>query len=301
MQGILGIYKPQNYTSHDVVAIVRRQSGIKKVGHNGTLDPMATGVLVVCVGRATRIIEYLEDDCKEYIAAMKLGYRSDTLDIWGNILEESNHCEVDRVTYEDIKRVTKDFKGRITQIPPKYSALKVNGKKLYEYAREGKSVVIKPREVNIREFEILDFEHGELTFRVLCSKGTYIRTICDDIGQRLGVGGVMTALERTKNGIFKAEETVSIENIKAMNKEEIKSLLKPVDYPLNMSSLDLSYNEAKDLINGKKVIFSNSDIFSEPKQVRYKIYYKNSFVGVAVYEPQQELLRAEKILNTEII
>lgn len=301
MQGILGIYKPQNYTSHDVVAIVRRQSGIKKVGHNGTLDPMATGVLVVCVGRATRIIEYLEDDCKEYIATMKLGYRSDTLDIWGNILEESNHCEVDKVTYEDIKRVTKDFKGRITQIPPKYSALKVNGKKLYEYAREGKSVVIKPREVNIREFEILDFEHGELTFRVLCSKGTYIRTICDDIGQRLGVGGVMTALERTKNGIFKAEETVSIENIKAMNKEEIKSLLKPVDYPLNMSSLDLSYNEAKDLINGKKVIFSNSDIFSEPKQVRYKIYYKNSFVGVAVYEPQQELLRAEKILNTEII
>lgn len=301
MQGILGIYKPQNYTSHDVVAIVRRQSGIKKVGHNGTLDPMATGVLVVCVGRATRIIEYLEDDCKEYIAAMKLGYRSDTLDIWGNILEESDPCEVDKITYEDIKRVTKDFKGRITQIPPKYSALKVNGKKLYEYAREGKSVVIKPREVNIREFEILDFEHGELTFRVLCSKGTYIRTICDDIGQRLGVGGVMTALERTKNGIFKAEETVSIENIKAMDKDEIKSLLKPVDYPLNMPSLDLSYNEAKDLINGKKVIFSNSDIFSEPKQVRYKIYYKNLFVGVAVYEPQQELLRAEKILNTEII
>lgn len=301
MQGILGIYKPQNYTSHDVVAIVRRQSGIKKVGHNGTLDPMATGVLVICVGRATRIIEYLEDDCKEYIAAMKLGYRSDTLDIWGNILEESDPCEVDKITYEDIKRVTKDFKGRITQIPPKYSALKVNGKKLYEYAREGKSVVIKPREVNIREFEILDFEHGELTFRVLCSKGTYIRTICDDIGQRLGVGGVMTALERTKNGIFKAEETVSIENIKAMDKDEIKSLLKPVDYPLNMPSLDLSYNEAKDLINGKKVIFSNSDIFSEPKQVRYKIYYKNLFVGVAVYEPQQELLRAEKILNTEII
>lgn len=301
MQGILGIYKPQNYTSHDVVAIVRRQSGIKKVGHNGTLDPMATGVLVICVGRATRIIEYLEDDCKEYIAAMKLGYRSDTLDIWGNILEESDPCEVDKITYEDIKRVTKDFKGRITQIPPKYSALKVNGKKLYEYAREGKSVVIKSREVNIREFEILDFEHGELTFRVLCSKGTYIRTICDDIGQRLGVGGVMTALERTKNGIFKAEETVSIENIKAMDKDEIKSLLKPVDYPLNMPSLDLSYNEAKDLINGKKVIFSNSDIFSEPKQVRYKIYYKNLFVGVAVYEPQQELLRAEKILNTEII
>lgn len=301
MQGILGIYKPQNYTSHDVVAIVRRQSGIKKVGHNGTLDPMATGVLVVCVGRATRIIEYLEDDCKEYIATMKLGYRSDTLDIWGNILEESDPCEVDKITYEDIKRVTKDFKGRITQIPPKYSALKVNGKKLYEYAREGKSVVVKPREVNIREFEILDFEHGELTFRVLCSKGTYIRTICDDIGQRLGVGGVMTALERTKNGIFKAEETVSIENIKAMNKEEIKSLLKPVDYPLNMPALDLRYNEAKDLINGKKVIFSNSDIFSAPKQVRYKIYYKNSFVGVAVYEPQQELLRAEKILNTEII
>lgn len=301
MQGILGIYKPQNYTSHDVVAIVRRQSGIKKVGHNGTLDPMATGVLVVCVGRATRIIEYLEDDYKEYIAAMKLGYRSDTLDIWGNILEESDPCEVDKITYEDIKRVTKDFKGRITQIPPKYSALKVNGKKLYEYAREGKSVVIKPREVNIREFEILDFEHGELTFRVLCSKGTYIRTICDDIGQRLGVGGVMTALERTKNGIFKAEETVSIENIKAMERDEIKSLLKPVDYPLNMPALDLRYNEAKDLINGKKVIFSNSDIFSEPKQVRYKIYYKNSFVGVAVYEPQQELLRAEKILNTEII
>lgn len=301
MQGILGIYKPQNYTSHDVVAIVRRQSGIKKVGHNGTLDPMATGVLVICVGRATRIIEYLEDDCKEYIAAMKLGYRSDTLDILGNILEESDPCEVDKITYEDIKRVTKDFKGRITQIPPKYSALKVNGKKLYEYAREGKSVVIKPREVNIREFKILDFEHGELTFRVLCSKGTYIRTICDDIGQRLGVGGVMTALERTKNGIFKVEETVSIENIKAMDKDEIKSLLKPVDYPLNMPSLDLSYNEAKDLINGKKVIFSNSDIFSEPKQVRYKIYYKNLFVGVAVYEPQQELLRAEKILNTEII
>ena len=169
MQGIINVYKPQEFTSHDCVAIVRRVSGVKKTGHTGTLDPMATGVLPVCIGKATRVIQYMDEDTKEYICTMKLGLRTDTLDVWGSVLEEKPAVSV---TKEEAAQVLKTFEGRISQTPPKYSAIKVNGKKLYEYARAGKDVEIKPREVVIHKIDVLDVTGETIKFRMCCGKGT---------------------------------------------------------------------------------------------------------------------------------
>lgn len=303
MQGILAIYKPENYTSHDIVAIVRRRVGIKKVGHTGTLDPMARGVLVVCIGKATRIIEYLDADEKEYICTMKLGCTTDTLDVWGSILNEASKEDVKKITHDDIDKTVSRYRGEITQIPPKYSALKVKGKKLYEYARKGKEVVIKPRQVNIKELEILDISGEEISIKIKCSKGTYIRTLCDDIGRDLGVGGVMTSLIRTQNGIFSVDEAISIEDVKTMSKEDIEKHLKPIDYPLKMQSIRLDEKDAKFLIDGK-VLKREKGYFLEAEgrkascdnlAKKFRIYCKDVFIGIAKYEENEGTLKAEKI------
>ena len=180
--GILNINKPEGWTSQDVVAKLRGRLHIRRVGHTGTLDPMATGVLPVCFGKATRIIEYYDDDFKTYEAEMKLGMVTDTLDITGTVLETK---PVD-VSEEDVIQTIDSFRGWIIQIPPKYSALKVNGKKLYELAREGREVERKPRDIEIFSLDILEMQLPRVRFRVHCSKGTYIRTLCQDIGEEAG-------------------------------------------------------------------------------------------------------------------
>ena len=190
--GVININKPEGYTSHDVVARLRRRLGIKRVGHTGTLDPMATGVLPVCYGKATRIIEYYDHDWKTYEAELELGKVSDTLDSTGEVVEERSAAGVTR---EDVLALEPMYRGTITQIPPRYSALKINGRPLYKYAREGQEIDIdsKKREIEIRSFAFtsIDIPTRKVSFTVTCSKGTYIRSICAEIGELLGTGACL--------------------------------------------------------------------------------------------------------------
>lgn len=270
--GILNVNKPQHMTSHDVVAILRRVLGTKKIGHTGTLDPMATGVLPVCVGKATKIIQYLDLDSKEYVCTLKLGFTSDTLDVWGNVEKSGDFSDV---TEEKFKNVLEDFRGEITQIPPMYSAVKVNGKKLYEYAREGKEVIRKPRKAVINSLEITDadYEKGEISLKVGCGKGTYIRTLCDDIGAKLGCGAIMTALVRVSSGMFSIEDSTGVEELRNMPADMAYSLLKPAEYPLTGFALVmLEEFYGKKFVNGMRISAGNYNVVEPATEVFHKAY-----------------------------
>ena len=213
INGIVNIYKEKGYTSHDVVAVLRKVVGQKKIGHTGTLDPDATGVLPVCLGRATKVCELLTDHDKTYEALLLLGKTTDTQDISGEVLEERNPGNL---TEEEVRSCIESFIGEYDQIPPMYSALKVNGKKLYELAREGKTVERKSRKVQIHGIRILEMNLPHVRMEVDCSKGTYIRTLCHDIGEKLRVGGCMEELERTKVGRFLKEAAVTLDEVRQM-------------------------------------------------------------------------------------
>ncbi len=226
--GILIIDKPAGWTSMDVCAKLRGMFHEKRVGHAGTLDPMATGVLPVFIGRATRAVEFAADSDKEYIAGLKLGVTTNTQDITGEIVEERPAD----VTREQLWAVLEGFTGDIEQVPPMYSAIKIGGKKLYELARKGKEVERRPRPVTIRALGVLEGpERGaDFTLRVACSKGTYVRTLCHDIGQALGCGGCMNSLQRVKAAGFTLEDSVSLEAVQeAVDRGEGEGLLLPVD------------------------------------------------------------------------
>ncbi|MGN0709472.1 MAG: tRNA pseudouridine(55) synthase TruB, partial [Anaerovoracaceae bacterium] len=203
--GIINIYKEQGMTSHDVVGKVRRIVGEKRVGHTGTLDPMATGVLPICVGRSARVIQYLDPDRKAYRCVMKLGKRSDTYDAWGSFVEEAGDAEINAVDEEKVRDVFSRFKGDMEQMPPFYSAVKVNGRRLYEYARKGKAIDmadVPARKIHIYSLSVEGMELGRgsestVSFSVECSRGTFIRSICDEAGEALGTHGYMCSLERT--------------------------------------------------------------------------------------------------------
>ena len=223
MNGIVIVDKPVGWTSQDVVSKLRGVLHTKRVGHGGTLDPMATGVLPVFVGRATRGVEFFEHAEKTYEATLRLGLTTDTEDTSGNILEEKPM----NITEAELLAVLPRFRGEILQVPPMYSALKVNGQKLYELARKGKEVERQPRPITIHELELLDFSGNTARLRVRCSKGTYIRTLCKDIGQALGCGGCMAALRRTAAGEYGIAEAVTLQTLlEAENPEEY---LRPVD------------------------------------------------------------------------
>jgi tRNA pseudouridine55 synthase len=204
--GIINIYKEAGFTSHDVVAKLRGILKQKKIGHTGTLDPNAVGVLPVCLGSGTKLCDFLTEKDKEYIAVLRLGMTTDTQDTGGEILSERPV----NVSETEVRAAILSFMGIYPQIPPMYSALKVNGKKLYEIARAGQEVERKPRLVEIKELEILKINLPEIDFRVVCSKGTYIRTLCHDIGEKLGCGGVMAALERTRSGDFSRDTALKL-------------------------------------------------------------------------------------------
>ena len=272
MQGIVNVFKPQNFTSHDCVAILRGVTGIKKIGHTGTLDPMATGVLPCCIGKATRIIEYLDNDLKEYECTMRMGMTSDTMDIWGNITYTEHVVIPDD---DRIIRTLKSFEGNIEQIPPKYSAVRVNGRRLYEYARAGKDVEIRPRNVMIQSIDIQSIVNDEIRFKMKCGKGTYVRSVCHDAGELLGTGAVMTQLCRTANGSFKAEDAVDIREIKDSSAELVRNMIRPFYDSLHFRKIHVDHKEAKALSDGK------------------------TFVGVCVYN--EGSIKAHKIFNTEII
>ena len=214
MDGVIIINKPKGYTSHDVVNIVRKQLNMKKVGHTGTLDPNATGVLPILVGQATKISKYLIEHKKTYIATIELGEKRDTGDSEGNIIEsDSNIKEFD---ISIIKQVLQSFLGKQKQIPPMYSAIKVNGKKLYEYARSGQEVEVEPREIEIYRIELIEYINNRIEFEVECSKGTYIRTLCENIAEKLGTIGYMKELQRTSVDKFKIKESINLEDRKSV-------------------------------------------------------------------------------------
>jgi tRNA pseudouridine55 synthase len=225
MNGILLVDKPQDWTSHDVVAKLRGVFGERRIGHSGTLDPLATGLLVVFLGRATKAVEFSEAAEKEYVAHLRLGVETDTQDITGTVLRTSPE-NPDRSALE---AVLPQFCGDIQQLPPMYSAIKVNGKKLYEIARKGGEVERQPRQITIHELTLLGEENGDYLLRVRCSKGTYIRTLCHDIGQALGCGGVMTALRRTRIGGYDVRDAYTVTAPLEMDRASAESLLLPLD------------------------------------------------------------------------
>ena len=223
MNGIVIVDKPEGWTSQDVVSKLRGVLHTKRIGHGGTLDPMATGVLPVFVGRATRGVEFFEHAEKTYEAALRLGITTDTEDITGNVLEEKPVS----VTREALDAVLAQFRGEIQQIPPMYSALKINGQKLCDLARKGKEVARKPRTITIFQLELLEFDGSTARLRVRCSKGTYIRTLCKDIGEKLGCGGCMASLRRVSAGSYTISEAVPLAEL--VDAEDKESYLRPVD------------------------------------------------------------------------
>ncbi len=240
MNGIVIVDKPQGWTSQDVTARLRRVFNTRRIGHGGTLDPMATGVLPVFVGRATRGVEFFEHAEKVYETVLRPGITTDTEDITGRVLTEGDAF----VTGEMVEAVLPRFRGEILQVPPMYSALKVNGQKLYELARKGKEVERRPRPITIHELTLLGMDAEGIHLRVRCSKGTYIRTLCKDIGEALGCGGCMAALRRVQAGEYTAEEAVSLETLLETDRPE--QYLRPVDSMFrNYPAITLTANQEK--------------------------------------------------------
>ncbi len=254
MNGIVIVDKPQDWTSQDVTARLRRVFNTRRIGHGGTLDPMATGVLPVFVGRATRGVEFFEHAEKTYEATLRLGVTTDTEDISGSILEEKEVA----VSQEDFLRVLSRFRGKIQQIPPMYSALKVNGQKLCDLARKGKEVERQPREIEIFELECLAFDGVEARLRVRCSKGTYIRTLCKDIGAACGCGGCMAALRRVTAGEYTIGEAVPLAQL--LEAEDPEQYLRPVDTMFrNYPAVTLSSKQETRCRNGNAFTLAIAD------------------------------------------
>ena len=246
--GIIIIDKPDGWTSQDVAAKLRGVFRERRIGHGGTLDPMATGVLPIFVGRATRGVEFFESAEKEYIAGLRLGVVTNTQDTTGEVLEEHPVT----VTRQQVEEALTGFLGKQQQLPPMYSAVKIGGKKLYELARQGKTVERKPREIELLELELLEGEGSEYRFRVRCSKGTYVRTLCHDLGAALGCGGCMSSLRRTKAGCYTMEQAVTMEQLLAM--EDPTSLLLPVESLFSdLPAVTVHENQLKAVYNGAAV------------------------------------------------
>ena len=293
--GILLVHKPAGITSFDVVARIRRLYGTKKVGHTGTLDPMATGLLGVLVGRAVKASEFLTEKDKEYIAGLRLGLTTDTEDTTGKILTESDAIPEKEIVLE----TAKSFVGNIMQVPPLYSALKVNGQKLVDLARQGITIEREARPITIYALNI-NGDGKDYTMRVACSKGTYIRTLCADIGAKLGCGGVMSSLIRTKAGIFNLENAYTLEALEAMTPEERYEKLLPTellfeDYPI----VRLSDFYAKLARNGCE-IYERKIGANFPRGEKLRVYDKNGFFAVGEVRQYDEGLAIKLLKRFDI-
>lgn len=280
MNGIIIIDKPAGWTSHDVVAKLRRLLGERRIGHGGTLDPMATGVLPVFVGRATRAVEFMESADKEYLAGLRIGVSTDTQDTSGKVLRECE-CNIKR---EELENAISQFCGEISQLPPMYSAVKVGGKKLYELARKGVELEREKRRVIIKRLEIIGMQDEDYLLSITCSKGTYVRTLCSDIGDVLGCGGTMSSLRRTRAGTFTLDSAVTLEKVEQAATQGLAAeLLKPVDslfeeYPV----IKLNKAEEKSCRNGAS--FQTKD-FTVGK---YRAYGEGGFLALAQVSPNGE-------------
>lgn len=306
INGIINIYKEKEYTSHDVVAKMRGILRQKKIGHTGTLDPDATGVLPVCLGSATKLCDMLTDKSKEYIADFVLGKETDTQDISGKVLYEFEGDILKNYTEEEIKSCIYSFIGEYMQVPPMYSAKKVGGKKLVDLARQGIEIKREPVRVEFKDIEILDINIPKVKIRVECSKGTYIRTLCHDIGKKLGTAACMTNLQRTKVGDFKIDRAIKLsdlEKIKNNEQELIKHIL-PIDkYFIELDTLVVKEKFYKQAINGNKLslnqILAMSQSFENKK--RFKIYTSNKqFLGIYEYIEKEKVLKPYKLFIGEV-
>ena len=294
--GIVNVYKDAGFTSFDVVAKLRGIFGMRKIGHTGTLDPEATGVLPICLGNATKVVELLMDHDKEYIATLLLGIKTDTQDTTGEILEEKS---TEGLTEDKVTETIMSFVGDIMQIPPMYSALKVNGQKLCDLARKGVEIERKPRPVTIHEIEIISIELPFVTFRVHCSKGTYIRTLCNDIGSKLGCGGAMKTLERTRVGIFEKNNTLTLQELQRLKDEgRLSQAVSPVDglFP-DYPKLTVCRDGIKKLENGNKL--SNTDYVNQNAINVHgcvRVYRPDgSFAGIYKREKTGDIFAPEKM------
>ncbi len=290
INGLLIINKPTEMTSHDVVAILRRKLNTKKIGHTGTLDPMATGVLPICIGRATKLVDYLVEKNKTYRCEFVLGKATDTQDIWGSVTEE---CDVPVLTEENILSTIKSFEGHSQQIPPMYSAIKVNGQKLVDLARKGIEIERQPRPIVIHEIKDIVIQDRHISMTVSCSKGTYIRTLCYDISRALGTVGCMTALERTLVSPYTIQEAVSLEEISIDN---IEKWLRPMDEAMaRYPSLYVKADSAllKKIENGWKLDYQKlaNQILEDSEEVFYRIYVNDIFYGIGEKSDDKILMK----------
>jgi tRNA pseudouridine55 synthase len=276
MNGVINVFKNKGMSSFDVVRIVRKISKERKVGHTGTLDPEATGVLPVCLGKATKIIDYIMKAEKSYFVTFKLGLKTTTYDLEGEIIEEK---DASRINDKDILDAINSFKGEYLQVPPMYSALKKNGVRLYELARQGIEVEREGRNITIYDIKDIVISNPYVSMEVTCSKGTYIRSLCYDIGEKLGVGGVMTELRRTKTSIFNEEDSINIDDL---NEENIQNSIITMEESLrDYAKITISSGYTKLFINGVKVGDKRS-LNSKPKLGElYRVYDETGmFIGL---------------------
>lgn len=289
ISGIININKEIGISSNKCVSLVKKALDTRKVGHTGTLDLEAYGVLPIVIGKATRVSDYLMDEKKEYITEAIFGKRTDTLDYSGEVLETSDI----RFSKEDLLNNMESFKGEISQTPPMYSAIKVNGQKLYDLAREGKDIERKSRNVNIYDFELLEFDFPKARFKITCSKGTYIRTLIDDLGERLGSFAYVSSLCRSKVGDFCIEDSIKSEDLLSMKKEDILAKLKAVDYALTAyKKVILPESFFKQATNGMTM---RVDDYYGDDLVR--VYIKDEFIGLGKVSKNhdQNFLKMDKV------
>jgi len=292
MDGILNINKPTGITSFGVVAIVKRLCGEKRVGHAGTLDPAATGVLPVCIGQGTRVIEFLMDTTKAYRAEIELGVSTDTYDAEGKVTAQGDASSVTRA---QLDVALASFYGEIQQVPPMYSALKHEGRPLYDLAREGAEVELKSRAVTIHKLELIDFQPCSVTIEVVCSKGTYIRSIAHDLGRMLGCGAHLKSLIRTRCGIFDIKDSVSVPRLEeAFKAGTWQQLLYPIDSVLgDLPSVVVSDEKTRDIKNGKPLVLENTP--GEKLERRRAYTTDGRFIGVLRFSPEEQTWHPEKV------
>lgn len=286
MEGVINVYKEADWTSGDVVNKLKGVLRERRIGHGGTLDPDATGVLPICVGRATRLFDYITAFHKTYVARVKLGIVTDTEDATGNVLEEN----AVNVSLEDIKTVLPQFIGKIKQVPPMYSALHVNGERLYDLARRGEKVELEAREIEIESIELIsDLEDNEFLLRVTCGKGTYIRTLCHDLGQKLGCGAHMKTLLREKAAGLDIKDSYKISELQEMMDKNDLSFLKPTDEAISfMERVNIHKNALKKLENGNPIPKTFAD---KTVEGFVRIYCDNIFFGIGVLKDDTYYLK----------
>lgn len=303
MNGVLVINKPAEFTSFDVVAVVRKLSGQRKIGHTGTLDPNATGVLPLLLGNATKAQDIIVNHDKEYLAGFKLGYISNTLDIWGEVekTKAPDFSNQGAITEQDILNVIPEFTGEINQIPPMFSAIQKDGKRLYDLARQGIEIEREPRKVTIYSLELVSFNEQEQTgnIRVKCSKGTYIRTLIDDIGKKLSCGAVMNHLERINACGYEIDKSYTLDEIKAFaeNGELKEKLMSTESLFLNYGYVAVSDNQAKRFSNGGALDISRTYLSRgyEDKQI-YRVKDRaNRFLGLGIADKESNQLKIFKL------